>query len=82
LHGFRDEVDEDVEGGAGHDVDEQPENDIVSLGFSFGGYVDSSIAYVVVLSRLWNTRLFRHMAIATALFPKARQYVLIKSRFE
>jgi len=38
--------------------------------------------HVVVLSRLWKTKLFLHMAIATALLPNARQYVLINKRFD
>ena len=30
-------------------------------------------AHEVTLSKLWKTRLFRHIAIATALLPNARQ---------
>jgi hypothetical protein len=36
----------------------------------------------VTLSKLWKTIEFLHIAIAIALFPKARQYVLMKRRFE
>jgi hypothetical protein len=35
--------------------------------------------YLTTLSMLWKTMEFRHIAIATALFPKVRQKVLIKS---
>lgn len=38
--------------------------------------------YLVTLSNEWNTIEFLHMAIATALLPFARQYVLMKSRFD
>ena len=34
---------------------------------------DTTSTYLVTLSRLWNTSEFLHMAIATALFPYARQ---------
>jgi hypothetical protein len=37
---------------------------------------------LVTLSKLWNTIEFLHIAIATALFPNARQYVLINSLLE
>ncbi len=33
----------------------------------------SSVPYLVTLSKEWNTMEFLHMAIATALFPYARQ---------
>lgn len=38
--------------------------------------------YLVTLSSEWNTIEFLHMAMATALLPYARQYVLIKSLFD
>ncbi len=37
---------------------------------------------LVTLSKLWNTIEFLHMAIAIALLPFARQYVLMNSRFD
>lgn len=37
-------------------------------------------AYLVTLSSEWNTSEFLHMAIAIALFPKARQKVLMNRR--
>ena len=38
--------------------------------------------YLVTLSKLWKTIEFLHIAMATALFPYAKQYVPIKSLFE
>jgi hypothetical protein len=77
LHLFGNEVHENVEGRAWHDVNEE------AAKMSMKVYAEEvKCAHVVVLSRLWNTRLLRHMTIATALFPNARQYVLMSSRFD
>lgn len=38
--------------------------------------------YLTTLSMLWKTSEFRHIAIATALFPKTKQNVLMNSRFD
>lgn len=36
----------------------------------------------VTLSKLWKTSELRHMMMAMALFPKARQNTAVKRRFE
>lgn len=73
----REEVHHAVEGGAGHDVDEE------TVGVSWMvGYEWSAGTHLVTLSREWKTREFLHIAMAIALLPNARQYVLMKRRFE
>lgn len=38
--------------------------------------------YLTTLSMLWKTNEFRHIAIATALFPNTKQNVLMNSRLD
>lgn len=66
LHFWSREVYEAMEGDRRHDVDEQ-------TSLLAGDCVERQESYLVTLSNEWNTIEFLHMAIATALFPYARQ---------
>lgn len=83
LEFWCDEMNHDVEEGAGHDVDEESVGlQSVSVELISAGKERWVSTYDVTLSRLWKTKLLRHIAIATALLPKARQYVEMNRRFE
>jgi hypothetical protein len=76
-------MDQHVEEGAGHDMDEESVGlQSVSVELINAGKNRWVSTYDVTLSKLWKTKLFRHIAIATALLPKARQYVEMNRRFE
>lgn len=72
----REQMYETVQSDTGHDVDEE------TAEVSRWVMVYGQCTYLTTLSMLWKTREFRHMMIATALFPMQRQYVAMKSRFE
>ena len=85
MHSGFEEVDHDVEGCAGHDVDEKSEirgQSRLNRGHSRDSGRECRCTYDVTLSSEWKTRLLRHMAIATALLPNARQYAAMKRRFD
>jgi len=71
-----DEVDEAVQGCAGHDVDEE------AARVRMCGKMLRGETYLVTLSMEWKTSEFLHIAMATALLPIARQYVLMNRRLE
>ena len=75
LHFWSREVDEAMKSYRRHDMDEQASRLAEDR-------VERQEDYLVTLSKEWNTIEFLHMAIATALFPYARQYVLMKSFFD
>lgn len=61
-----------VEGCAGHYVDEEAgRENVVSTARPY--FFETNATYLVTLSRLWKTRLLRHMMMATALLPMTRQ---------
>ena len=53
-----------------------------AVGFSERGLVEGMSTDLVILSKEWKTMEFLHIAMATALFPYAKQYVLMKSLFD
>lgn len=68
LERRRDKVDQHVESSARHDVDEESAINVSRISVSC-----CKCTYEVTLSKLWNTSELRHMAMATALFPMAKQ---------
>lgn len=72
------EVNHAVKGCTGHDMDEEPEKRVSK---STGPFLSvPGTTYEVTLSKEWKTRELRHMAIATALLPKVKQYALMNNR--
>lgn len=66
---------------AGHDMNEETVLMLAYWGIGGSTWV-RAFQYLVTLSSEWNTKEFLHMAIATALLPKARQNVLMKRRLD
>ena len=70
-------MDHTVQGDTWHDMYEQA---VQRLAKSMSFARDAT--NLVTLSREWKTSELRHIAMATALLPNARQKVLTRSRFD
>jgi len=76
LHRVRQEMNQAMQSDAGHDVDKE------TIRVSKVATATHEHAYLTTLSMEWKTSEFRHMMMATALLPNARQYVAMKSRLD